>query len=83
MLTGNFDAENGDYSGGLVSVVTKSGTNLFHGSAFGFLRNTNLDARNFFDRNSLDPVTGQELPGTARGRFGVPVAMERKLTLSD
>lgn len=69
ILTGNFDAENGNYSGGLVSVVTKSGTNQFHGSAFDFLRNTNLDARNFFDRNSVDPVTGQELPGTARGEF--------------
>jgi hypothetical protein len=69
ILTANFDAEHGNYSGGLVSVVTKSGTNRVHGSGFDFVRNTNLDARNFYDRNSIDPVTGNELPGTARGRF--------------
>jgi Carboxypeptidase regulatory-like domain len=69
VLTGNFDAENGNYSGGLVSVVTKSGTNQFHGSAFEFLRNTNLDARNFYNYNNIDPATGQEEPGTARGVF--------------
>ena len=48
VLTNNFDAEYGNYSGGVVNVVTKSGTNQFHGSAFEFLRNTALDARNFF-----------------------------------
>jgi hypothetical protein len=48
ILTNNFDAEYGDYSGGIVNVVTKSGTNQIHGSAFEFLRNTDLDARNFF-----------------------------------
>lgn len=48
ILTNNFDAEYGDYSGGIVNVVTKSGTNELHGSAFEFLRNTVLDARNFF-----------------------------------
>ncbi len=48
VLTNNFDAEYGNYSGGIVNVVTKSGSNAFHGSAFEFLRNTDLDARNFF-----------------------------------
>src|SRR5882724_3040629 len=48
ILTNNFDAEYGNYSGGVVNVVTKSGTNRFHGSGFEFLRNTALDARNFF-----------------------------------
>jgi hypothetical protein len=48
ILTDNFDAEFGNYSGGVVNVVTKSGTNAVHGSAFEFLRNTDLDARNFF-----------------------------------
>src|SRR5579862_7799667 len=48
ILTNNFDAEYGNYSGGIVNVVTKSGTNQLHGSAFEFLRNTTLDARNFF-----------------------------------
>lgn len=48
VLTNNFDAEYGDYSGGIVNAVTKSGANEFHGSGFEFLRNTALDARNFF-----------------------------------
>ena len=48
ILTNNFDAQYGDYSGGIVNVVTKSGTNQLHGAAFEFLRNTDLDARNFF-----------------------------------
>jgi hypothetical protein len=48
VLTNNFDAEYGNYSGGIVNVVTKSGTNGFHGSAFEFLRNTAFDAKNFF-----------------------------------
>lgn len=49
VLTNNFDAEYGNYSGGQVVVTTKSGTNDLHGSAFEFLRNTVLDARNYFD----------------------------------
>jgi hypothetical protein len=48
VLTNNFDAEYGDYSGGIVNVITKSGENTVHGTAFEFLRNTDLDARNFF-----------------------------------
>ncbi len=48
VLTNNFDAEFGNYSGGIVNVITKSGANQMHGSGFEFLRNTDLDARNFF-----------------------------------
>lgn len=48
VLTDNFAAEYGNYSGGIVNVVTKSGDNKLHGTAFDFLRNTLLDARNFF-----------------------------------
>lgn len=48
ILTNNFDAEYGNYSGGVVNVVTKSGSNELHGSAFDFVRNTALDSRNFF-----------------------------------
>jgi len=48
ILTNNFDAEYGNYSGGVVNVVTKSGSNELHGNGFEFLRNTALDARNFF-----------------------------------
>ena len=56
VLTNSFDAEYGNYSGGQVLVLTKSGANQFHGDAFEFLRNTNLDARNYFsaDRAQFD-----------------------------
>ena len=50
IITNNFDSEYGNYSGGQVNVATKSGTNAFHGSAFEFLRNTDFDARNFYEQ---------------------------------
>ena len=48
VLTSNFDAEYGNFSGGQVLVNTKSGSNKLHGSVFEFLRNTALDSRNYF-----------------------------------
>jgi len=48
LLTSNFDAEFGRLAGGVINVVTKSGTNQFHGALFEFLRNNDLNARNFF-----------------------------------
>jgi Carboxypeptidase regulatory-like domain len=48
VLTNNFDAQYGNYAGGIVNVVTKSGTDQLHGDAFEFLRNTGLDARDYF-----------------------------------
>ena len=49
IITNNFDAEYGNYSGGQVNVVTKSGTNQYHGTVFDFLRNTDLDAKKLLD----------------------------------
>jgi len=51
VLTSNFDAEYGNSSGGQVLVTTKTGTAQMHGSAFEFLRNTALDARNYFSQD--------------------------------
>ncbi|MGA8012386.1 MAG: carboxypeptidase-like regulatory domain-containing protein [Candidatus Acidiferrales bacterium] len=48
LLTTNFDPEYGNYNGGMVNVVTKSGSDSFHGNVFEFLRNTSLDAKNYF-----------------------------------
>ncbi|HTS48365.1 MAG TPA: carboxypeptidase regulatory-like domain-containing protein [Bryobacteraceae bacterium] len=66
VLTNNFDTEYGNYNGGMINVVTKSGSNAFHGDAFEFLRNTVLDARNYFD-----PTRGifrqNQFGGTAGG----------------
>ena len=55
ILTSNFDAEYGGYTGGHVNVVTKSGTNQFHGDVFEFLRNTDLDAQLFRHPRSFRP----------------------------
>jgi carboxypeptidase family protein len=59
----NYPAEYGTGTGGQVSVITKSGSNLFHGSLFEYLRNDALDARNYFDytRNSNGSIQS-ELP---------------------
>ena len=51
VLTSNFDAEYGNSSGGQVLVTTKTGTTKMHGSAFEFLRNTELDASNYFSED--------------------------------
>ena len=51
VLTSNFDAEYGNSSGGQILVVTKSGADKPHGSVFEFLRNTALDARNYFSQD--------------------------------
>jgi Carboxypeptidase regulatory-like domain/TonB dependent receptor-like, beta-barrel len=45
----NFEAEYGRNAGGVINIVTKSGTNDFHGSAYEYFRNDHLNARNFFN----------------------------------
>ena len=69
LLTNSFDAEYGKFGGAIVNVLTKSGTNSFHGDIYEYLRNAKLDSRGFFDLNQLNPVTGQQMPGTAIGEF--------------
>ncbi len=54
VLTNTMSAEYGRAAGGVFNIVTKSGSNLFHGSGFLFLRDDSLDARNFFDAAKPD-----------------------------
>lgn len=70
VLRDSYGAEYGKHPGGQVSIVTQSGTNTWHGSAFEFLRNSALDARNFFD---VDPNNASQpggLPPFQRNQFG-------------
>jgi hypothetical protein len=50
LLTNSFNAEYGRFSGAIVNVITQSGTNEIHGSAYEFLRNEKLDTKNYFDQ---------------------------------
>ena len=72
IITSNFDAEYGEFSGGQISVVTKSGSNAFHGNAFDFLRNTDLDARNYFS-----PTRGAFRQNQFGGTLGGPIRRDK------
>jgi carboxypeptidase family protein/TonB-dependent receptor-like protein len=73
VLTHNFSAEYGRNSGAVVSVVTRSGTNQLHGSAYEFVRNNIFDARNFFNPGALPPFRRNQFGGAAGG----PVRKDR------
>lgn len=66
IITNGYEAEYGRASGGVVNIITKSGTNDFHGSLFGYLRNRNFQAVNPFS-NTPDPAYTRVQAGTAFG----------------
>jgi hypothetical protein len=74
IVTNNPDAEYGNYSGGQINVITKSGTNGFHGNAFEFLRNTDFDAANYFDPNGQRGTYHQNQFG---GTIGGPIKKDK------
>ncbi len=78
VLTNNFDPEYGNYNGGMITVVSKQGSNLFHGDAFEFLRNTDLDARGYFD-----PGRSTFQQNQFGGIIGGPVKRDRLFFFSD
>jgi hypothetical protein len=69
--TAALSAQDGNQAGGLVNMVTKSGTNTYHGSAFEFLRNNYLDADNFFS-TSKDTLHQNQYGGTFGGPVRIP-----------
>jgi hypothetical protein len=75
VLVNNYSAEYGRSTGGIVTAVTRSGTNSLHGAAFEFNRNSRWDAKTFFD------APDSEIPKLTRNQFGGqlggPIARER------
>ena len=72
--TNAYGAEFGRNSGGQINVITKSGTNDFHGSVYEFHRNDALDARNFFDPDAEARLPAQPV---RRSPLGGPVRRDR------
>src|SRR5580698_8575566 len=77
IITNNFNAEYGNFSGGQVNVVTKSGTNQFHGDLFGFLRNTDFDASRYFVGR------GDFIQNQFGGIFGGPIKKDKVFFFGD
>src|ERR1700687_298240 len=67
VLTGNYSAEYGRASGGIINGITKSGTNQFHGDVYYFVRDKTLDARNYFDPEKIPPFHRDQFGGSGGG----------------
>ena len=67
VLTDTYPAEYGERAGAQVAIVTQSGSNALRGSVFEFLRNSGLDARNFFDRSFVPPFRRNQFGGALGG----------------
>src|SRR6266699_5378375 len=82
VITGNYSAEYGRTSGGVINAISKSGTNAYHGDVYEFLRNDALDANDFFSNTN-----GQPLPTLRRNQFGAalggPIIKDRTFIFGD
>src|SRR5580693_5645675 len=79
VLTVNQPAEYGRTSGGVISGINRSGTNQFHGSAYEFLRNSALDARNYFDPPTIAPFRRNQFGVSAGG----PIRKDKTFIFGD
>ncbi|HEV2523132.1 MAG TPA: carboxypeptidase regulatory-like domain-containing protein [Candidatus Acidoferrales bacterium] len=79
VLGSNYPAEYGRTSGGVINVVTRSGKDAFHGSIYEFLRNSALDARNFFDPAKIPPFKRNQFGGSG----GLPIKKNRTFIFGD
>ncbi|MBI2819094.1 MAG: TonB-dependent receptor [Acidobacteria bacterium] len=73
VLSAFYGAEYGRGSGGVLNSITRSGSPQWHGTLFEFWRNSKLDARNFFDRDPLNPSVRSDPPPFKRNQFGFAV----------
>jgi hypothetical protein len=78
IITNNFNAEYGNFSGGQINVVTKSGTNKYSGNLFEFLRNTDLDAKNYFSSDR-----GVFIQNQFGGTVGGPIKKDKVFFFAD
>jgi hypothetical protein len=78
VLTNSFDPEYGNYAGGIVTVVTKGGTDSIHGEGFEFLRNTDLDSRAYFS-----PVRDTYIQNQFGGTLGGPIKKQKVFFFGD
>ena len=76
--TNLYSAESGRTGGGVINLLTKSGTNAFHGSAYEFYRNARFDERDYFA--TIDPINNQHQFG---GSLGGPVSQNRTFFFGD
>jgi hypothetical protein len=79
VLGSNYPADYGRTSGGVINVVTRSGKEAFHGSLYEFLRNSALDARNFFDGAVIPPFKRNQFGGSG----GLPIKKGRTFIFGD
>ena len=79
VLGSNYPAEYGRTSGGVINAVTRGGTKSFHGDIYEFLRNSALDARNFFDRPIIPSFRRNQFGGSA----GAPIRRDRTFVFAD
>src|ERR1700722_8711584 len=82
VLTSGFPAEYGRATGGVVNAISRSGTNQFHGAVYEFLRNSALDANDYFTRSAGSPI-----PPFKRNQFGVsagaPIIKDKLFVFAD
>src|SRR5258706_8950496 len=79
VLTSNYSAEYGKTSGDVVNAITRSGTNQIHGSGYEFLRNSKLDALNYFDVGKIPPFKRNQFGGT----IGGPIVKDHTFFFAD
>ncbi len=80
--TNNNTAEFGMYTGGVINMRTKSGTNAFHGTAYEYFRNTVLDANDFFAKSSNAGKQPFHL-NQFGGNFGGPIKKDKYFIFGD